>query len=110
MNCNTMKGRVYKMGKYLIRVESMDHDEVLYRKFVEGIECDGFVVLAHKGCDAAVAMHHVSVDDISNMIANESKLAQAAILADAKRRITEIDRKNDMAAKGEALKKLLGMD
>ena len=49
MNCNTMKGRVYKMGKYRIRIESMDHDEVLDSEFVEGIECDGFVVLANKG-------------------------------------------------------------
>lgn len=37
------------MGKYLIRVESMDHDEVLDSEYVEGIECDGFVVLANKG-------------------------------------------------------------
>ena len=110
MNCNTMKGRVYKMGKYRIRIESMDHDEVLDSEYVEGIECDGFVVLAHKGGDAAVAMHHVSINDISDMIAHESKLAQAAILADAKRRITEIAMKDDMAAKGEALKKLLGMN
>lgn len=98
------------MGKYLIRVESMDHDEVLDSKYVEEIECEGFVIMADKGDYAAVAMHHVSIDNISDMIANESTLAQAAILADAKRRITEIARKDDMAAKGEALKKLLGMD
>ena len=98
------------MGKYLIKVESMDHDEVFDKAYNRGFECDGFVIMADKGGDAAVAMHHVSIDNISDMIAHESKLAQAAILADAKRRITEIARKDDMAAKGEALKKLLGMD
>jgi hypothetical protein len=98
------------MGKYLIRVESMDHDEVFNKAYSRGFECDGFVIMADKGDDVAVAMHHVSIDNISDMIAHESTLAQAAILADAKRRITEIARKDDMAEKCEALKKVLGMD
>ena len=110
MNCNTMKGRVYKMGKYRIRIESMDHDEEFDKTYSHEIECNGFVIMAKKGDDADVAMHNVSIDDISDMIAHESKLAQAAILADAKRRITEIAMKDDMAAKGKALKKLLGID
>ena len=55
------------MGKYMIRVESMDHDEVLNRDYVEGIECDGFVVLANKGDECQVAIHQVNVDMIDSM-------------------------------------------
>lgn len=107
MNCNTMKGRVYKMGKYLIRVESMDHDEVLDSKFVDGIECDGFVVLAHKGDGCQVAIHDVNVDMISDMIAGSRKVMAASVLAKGKREAADMLRKDDM---GDLLGRLLGRD
>ena len=94
------------MGKYLIKVESMDHDEVLDSEYVEGVECDGFVVLAHKGDGCKVMLHKVSIDIISNMINADSKLRQAAILADAKGRIMDIAMKDKAESKVEALKAL----
>ena len=94
------------MGKYLIKVESMDHDEVLDSEYVEGVECDGFVVLAHKGDGCKVMLHKVSIDIISDMINADSKLRQAAILADAKRRIMDIAMKDKAESKVEALKAL----
>ena len=94
------------MGKYLIKVESMDHDEVLDSGYVEGVECDGFVVLAHKGDGCKVMLHKVSIDIISDMINADSKLRQAAILADAKRRIMDIAMKDKAESKVEALKAL----
>lgn len=107
MNCNTMKGRVYKMGKYLIRVESMDHDEVLNSDYVEGIECDGFVVLAHKGDCCQVAIHQVNVDMISDMIAGSRKVMAASVLAKGKREAADMLRKDEM---GELLGRLMGRD
>ena len=107
MNCNTMKGRVYKMGKYRIRIESMDHDEVLDSEFVEGIECDGFVVLAHKGEGCQVAIHNVNVDIISDMIAGSRKVMAASVLAKGKREAADMLRKNEM---GDLLGRLLGRD
>ena len=95
------------MGKYLIRVESMDHDEQLNQEYQDGIECDGFVIMADKGEGATVALHEVNVDTISDMIQGESKLRQAAILADAKRKIVEIAMKDKAESKAEALKALL---
>ncbi len=107
MNCNTMKGRVYKMGKYLIRIESMDHDEVLDSEFVEGIECDGFVVLAHKDDGCQVAIHNVNVDMISDMIAGSRKVMAASVLAKGKREAADMLRKDEM---GDLLGRLLGRD
>ncbi len=107
MNCNTMKGRVYKMGKYLIRVESMDHDEVLDRDFVEGIECDGFVVLAHNGEGCKVILHKVSIDTISDIIASSKKMMAAGILAKAKLDVKAQLRQDEM---GDLLGRLLGRD
>lgn len=94
------------MGKYLIRVESMDHDEQLDQRYQKGIECDGFVIMADKGEGAMTSMHKVSIDTISDMIQGDSKLMQAAILADAKRRIMDIAMKDKAESKAEALKAL----
>ena len=102
-----MKGRVYKMGKYRIRIESMDHDEVLDSEFVEGIECDGFVVMAHKGEGCQVAIHQVNVDMISNMIAGSRKVMAASVLAKGKREAADLLRKDEM---GDLLGRLLGRD
>ena len=95
------------MGKYRIRVESMDHDEVLDSEFVEGIECDGFVMLAHKGECCQVAIHNVSVDMISDMIAGNRKVMAASVLAKGKREAADMLRKDDM---GDLLGRLLGRD
>lgn len=107
MNCNTMKGRVYKMGKYRIRIESTDHDEVLDSEFVEGIECDGFVVLAHNGDGCKVILHKVSIDIISDMIASSKKMMAAGILAKAKVDVKAQLRQDEM---GDLLGRLLGRD
>jgi len=96
------------MGKYLIKVESMDHDEVMERQYQEGIECDGFVIMADKGESVSVAIYGVNIDMISDIIKANSKLRQAAILADAKRRIMDIAMKDEAGAKVEALKALFG--
>ena len=102
-----MKGRVYKMGKYRIRIESMDHDEVLDSEYVEGIECDGFVVLANKGEDCQVVIHQVNVDTISDMIAGSRKMMAASVLAKGKREAVDMLRQDEM---GDLLGKLLGRD
>ena len=94
------------MGKYLIKVESMDHDEAQDQEYQNVIECDGFVIMADKGKGATVALHAVSVDTISDMINGDSKMIQAGILADAKRRIMDIAMKDKAESKVEALKAL----
>lgn len=94
------------MGKYLIKVESMDHDEQLDQWYQKGIECDGFVIMADRGEGGTAALHGVSVDTISDMINGDSKLMQAGILADAKRRIMDIAMKDKAESKVEALKAL----
>ena len=95
------------MGKYRIRIESMDHDEVLNSKYVEGIECVGFVVLAHKGEGCQVAIHDVNVDMISDMIAGSRKVMAASALAKGKREAADMLRKDDM---GDLLGRLMGRD
>ena len=95
------------MGKYRIRIESMDHDEVLDSEFVEGVECDGFVVLAHKGDGCQNVIHKVSIDIISDMITSNKKLMAAGILAKAKEDVKAQLRQDVM---GDLLGRLLGRD
>lgn len=95
------------MGKYRIRIESMDHDEVLNSEFVEGVECDGFAVLAHQGDGCKVMLHHVSIDIISDMIASSKKLMAAGILAKAKVDVKAQLRQDEI---GDMLGRLLGRE
>lgn len=108
MNCNTMKGRVYKMGKYLIRVESMDHDEALDERFGKGFECDGFAMIMDCGKKYMTTIHMMNVDGISDGIKGDDELMSAAILAKAKREIIDIAVERDRGC--EMLKAILGMD
>ena len=95
------------MGKYLVRIESMDHDEVLDSEYVEGIECDGFVVLAHQDDKCKVAIHNVNVDIISDMIAGSRNVMAASVLAKGKREASDMLRKGEM---GDLLGRLMGRD
>jgi len=98
------------MSKYRIWIECMDHDEVFNQKYQDGIECDRFCILAGKDEVMTAALHRVSIDDISEMIKGESKLMQAAILANAKRQIMEMAVRDEIAEKSKALKDLLGLE
>lgn len=95
------------MGKYLVRIESIDGDEALDRDYVEGIECDGFVVMAHQGDGCRVAIHQVNVDIMSDMIANNTKVMAAGMLAKGKREAADMLRMDKM---NDLLGNLLGMD
>lgn len=95
------------MDKYRIRIESMDHDEVLDSEYVEGIECDGFVVLAPKGDGCKVILHNVSIDSLSDMIASSKNLMAAGILAKAKVDVKAQMRQDEM---GDLLGRLLRRD
>ena len=96
------------MGKYLIRVESMDHDEALDERYGNGIECDGFAMIVDRGEGYTTAIHRMNVDGISDAIKGDDKLMSAAILAKAKREIIDIAVKGDR--KRELLKAMLGME
>lgn len=95
------------MGKYRIRIESMDHDEVLDSEYVEGVECDGFVVLAHKGDGCEVMLRKVNINIISDMIASSKKMMAAGILAKAKVDVKAQLRQDEM---DDLLGRLLGRD
>ena len=92
----------------MIKVESMDHDEALDERYGNGIECDGFALVADCGERYTTAIHKMSVDSISDGIKGDNKMMSAAILAKAKREII------DLAVKGERgkamLKAMLGME
>ena len=95
------------MGKYLIRVQSMDMNEKLDEKYTEGMEVEGFVIMADCGDRNTVAIHRMSVDGISDIIMHEEKLLAASILAKAKKEITQIAKRELTAS---ALGKLLGLE
>lgn len=95
------------MGKYRIRIEALDGNEDLEQDYTDGIECDGFAILAHQDDGCQVALHQVSIDIISDMIVSSNKMCAAGILAKAKRELRDVMRKEKMDG---LLDRLLGRD
>ena len=100
------------MNKYRIRVEALDDGEgkreQLDQEYTDGIECEGFVILADKGEDTYESLHNVSRLDIAEMMAKSSVMMAASVIAKALRESEEITErgKREEAFKGilEALK------
>lgn len=78
------------MAKYRIRVECLDGSEALDEEYTAGIECEGFVMINKSKSCFGVSIERMSIDDISSAIAQNDKLTQSAILAEAKRRVYEM--------------------
>lgn len=95
------------MGKYIIRVESVERNDKFDERYAEGVECDGFAILADSGTGNCVAIEHMNVDGISDIIAGNGDMLSAAILAKAKVDIGEAIKKSRMK---DMLGSLLGLD
>ena len=94
------------MSKYIIRMESVDNDAEFKNYFGEGIQCDGFCIIAKQDGGNNVSIHKMSIDMISDAIANSDNLLSAAILGKAKRDIKEMDKYKAKSAISELLKAL----
>ena len=86
------------MGKYLIRIESMDgFNDDLDQRYQDGIEANGFCILADQNeNDACVAIHNLSVDDLSTIIAHNPQALAAGVLAKAKKDAIDIQKRGMM--------------
>ena len=91
------------MGKYRILFESMEDNQEFNETYGEGIECEGFCVIADTGEAYAVAIHHMSVDSIANGIVKSEDLTSAAILAKARLEIAEINKGSFLDAMKRAM-------
>lgn len=90
------------MARYRIRIECLDGSEEINEEYKAGMECDGFTLITRHKDGFGVGIEFMSIDSISSAMKQSNKLMQSAILADAKRRIHEIE------SKGNALKALFG--
>lgn len=79
------------MAKYRIKVEALDGNEKLDQRYTDGIECDGYAIIADAGDTYATAIQQMSVDMISNAIMKDAKLLSAGILAKAKKEIIRVN-------------------
>ena len=69
--------------KYRIKVESVDGMDLrLDEQYKNGIECDGFVIVAHDGEGSTVAIHHMNVLGIAEGIADSDELMAGAAIAE----------------------------
>ena len=100
------------MGKYLIRIESMDGrlEPELEETYGQGIECDGFCIIGDTAERNSVAIHHMSVDSMSAAISGCDNLLSAAILAKAKREIIDMNKRKAANALNKLFSRIGEMD
>ena len=88
------------MARYRIRVESIDGTEEMDEQYVNGIECDGFAILADKNesGSACVAVHRINLVTLATMIHSSDIFQNAQKLNMV---VTMMDRLNGFAEKKE---------
>lgn len=72
------------MGKYIIKIESVEKDEDL-SKFGKGIECDRFTIIGETEEAVTECMHGMSIDMLAKAISKTVAVGQAALLGTAYR-------------------------
>lgn len=75
------------MGKntYRIKIEVIggDGEHPIDERLLDGIECNGFVIIGDQGESSTVIIHHLTVRDIADSIAHEDSLLAASVIAKA---------------------------
>ena len=82
---------------YRVKVEVIgdEGEHPIDEKFLEGIECDGFVIIGDQGESSAVSIHHLTVRDIAYSISHSDSLLAASVIAKA------YNEANDMIGKSK---------
>lgn len=101
------------MAKYRIRVESIDGNEELDEQYVNGIECDGFAILADKNGAGrtCVAVHRINLVTLaaiihsSDIFQNAQKLNMVVTMMD---RLNGFAEKKEPDEKEEFLRRVIG--
>ena len=71
------------MAKYRIKVEVLDSKEKVSEELLNGWECDGFFLGMDIGDNNRTIISNLSIVDIAGIIAPDTKLLEAAIIARA---------------------------
>lgn len=98
------------MYKYRIKVEAIGEGEckdMLDEKLIEGIECNGFVILGDRDDNQGVTVKH-DINDvgIAGLIAEDADMLGASLIAKAMKDACELKEK---ARAGDLLGKLLNL-
>ena len=71
------------MAKYRIKIEVLDPNETIKEELQAGVECDGFFLGMDIGDANRSIISNLSIVDIAAIIAPDTKLLEAAIIARA---------------------------
>lgn len=71
------------MAKYRIKIEALDPNETIKEDLQAGVECNGFFLGMNTGDDNRSIINNLSIVDIAGVIAPDTKLLEAAIIARA---------------------------
>ena len=90
---------------YRVKVEPIyGTDAELDEEYLRGLDCDGFVIIAHQSDGNLVAIQHMNILGIAQGIADSSELRAGAALAEGIKKGQEIiarekasNRLNDLA-------------
>lgn len=98
------------MGKYRIRVESIDGNETMDEEYVGGIECDGFAILADKDGNGkgVIAMHEINIMKLAAIMWRSEEFCAAHELMTLMDRFTDVAEKKKPDEKEEFLRRVIG--
>ena len=98
------------MAKYRIKVEVLDPNETIKDDLQAGVECDGFFLGMDTGDDNRSIISNLSIVDIAGIIAPDTKMLEAAIIARAidEARLTREGREKQNIL--SAIKRMAGND
>ena len=82
---------------YRIKVEVIGEEGESKFSIDNELVCNGFVIVGNRGDDADVIIHHVTLMDIAQNIAESSTLMAASCIAKGMAEASEIERKDKLS-------------
>lgn len=83
------------MAKYIIKIECAEKDENYKPEYEQGIECDGFCIVADNGDKMVENIENLFIDTLSHMMAQTEHVIYAAVLAVANRAVVALRKANN---------------
>lgn len=93
------------MNKFRITVQQIEGEDMqefnerFAREHSEGIECEGMVILAKEDEGHVSYIHSVNQMEIAEMIANNSTVTAAAIIARAMKEARQVTHQSEISSK-----------
>lgn len=94
-------------NRYKVKVEVLEPGVEVSKEILDGVECDGFALIAIHGEDErSTAFEHVSIDEVAHAIAGSAELSAASVIARAYKEANSIMAKDKLRGLADMFAKI----